>query len=416
MRRGQSAYLLFTILFILLTSNNSYSQQESSPVYKFGGILEIKTYRDDYRSKTTRSDLINLYPLAPNINNLGKDLNRYSSLNASVFASRLNFSVTGLNYLNATVNTYIETDFNGESDATMYLLNLRHAYINMKWKRSSLLIGQTDHLTLVNEVIAGTIAFGAGFPYNPLNRSIQLRYSQKIFDRAEMLLAAHIYTSHNSVGPAKSQMQAGIPDIQAQIKLGNPSTIFGGFTLGAKFLRPALFGPSAEERGALYTTFNAGAFIRANLSSKLLLRSWAIYGENMTMLGHMGGYGVEYVDNQTSQINYDGIKSFSGWIDADYKITNKLKSGLFAGYQNNRGTSKALTQSTGMALKDEKLTWHSKISPRVEYNINGKFILAAEYSRIWAKWAKTLDSKLRPIESHPTVANNRIELMARVIF
>ena len=68
--------------------------QENKPVYKFGGMIDFKVYTDSYKSRTYRNDLIYFFPLAPKYNAAGEDLNKVSTLNMSIFSSRLNFSVS----------------------------------------------------------------------------------------------------------------------------------------------------------------------------------------------------------------------------------------------------------------------------------------------------------------------------------
>lgn len=393
---------------------NKPEREESKITYKFGGYVELKAYTDDYKSKATRNQMIYLYPLAPEYN-MGKDINKYSTLNASVFASRLNFSVSGMEFMNAKVNTFIEADFNGSSQATIYMLNIRHAYINMAWGNSSLLMGQTDHLTLVNEVTASTLAFIAGYPFNPLNRSIQLRYTYNLAQNIKFLAAAHLYSAHKSVGPEDAQANAKIPDLQFQIKLGDPQKTFGGITAGYKFLKPIVYDYQHNTNAPTMGTFNIGAFLRTNVEDKILFKTWASYGKNMTMLGQLGGYLMEW--NEHSSVKYESIGAISWWQDTEVSLKGNFKAGFFAGYQMRLNASGKIRSGINPeTLRDQKLLWFGKISPRLTYNVSNRFILGVEYSRTTARWAQEINGKLEPLSKHPKTANNRIELMAKVIF
>lgn len=409
-------FIIVTLLLcsVPLTKTVLAQEAESKIKYKFGGYVELKAYFDDYKSRTTRNQMIYLYPLAPDYVN-GRDANIASTLNASVFASRLNFAVTGMEFMNAKVNTFIEADFNGSSQATIYMLNIRHAYVNMDWGKSVFLMGQTDHLTLVNEVTANTIAFIAGYPFNPLNRSIQLRYSYSPSDNIKLLAAAHIYTAHKSVGPEDAQANAKIPDLQFQIKLGNPQKTFGGITAGYKFLKPVIYDYQRQTNAPTMGTFNFGAFLRTNIDDKILFKTWASYGENMTMLGQLGGYLMQWSEH--SSIKYESIGAISWWQDTEVNLKGNFKAGLFAGYQTRLNASgKVISAINPDTVKDQKLIWFGKISPRVTYNISNKFILGIEYSRTTARWAQELNPKLEPLSKYPATSNNRLELMAKVIF
>jgi len=409
-------FFIVTLLLcsVTLTKTVLAQEAESKIKYKFGGYVELKAYYDDYKSKTTRNQMVYLYPLAPEFI-AGRDANKVSTLNASVFASRLNFAVTGMEFLKAKVNTFIEADFNGSSQSTIYMLNIRHAYINMNWGKSSLLMGQTDHLTLVSEVTASTLAFIAGYPFNPLNRSVQLRYSYSPSNNLKLLAAAHIYTAHKSIGPEDAQVNAKIPDLQFQIKLGDPQKTFGGITAGYKFLKPVIYDFQRQEYAPTMGSFNIGAFLRTNIQDKILFKTWASYGDNMTMLGQLGGYLMQWSEH--SSIKYESIGAISWWQDTEVNLKGNFKAGLFAGYQTRLNASgKMISAINSDNVKDINLLWFGKISPRVTYNISNKFILGIEYSRTTARWAQELNAKLEPLSKYQATSNNRIELMAKVIF
>lgn len=212
---------LIALSLLLFAGSSLVKAQENKITYKFGGFIEFKSYFDDYRSRVSRYDHIYFYPLAPKLNTSGTDMNSTGSLNFSVATSRLSFTVSGMRLLNANITSYIEADFTGSSESYIGMLNLRHAYLNMEWEKSSLLFGQTDHLTSVKEVVGQTIGFGAGYPFNPLNRNMQIRFTQKLAKGVDLILAAHMFSGHNSLGPAKAQAQAGLPNLQAP---SNPSS------------------------------------------------------------------------------------------------------------------------------------------------------------------------------------------------
>ncbi len=253
--------LISTILSLLLLPI-ALIAQENKVVYKFGGQIEFKSYFDDYRSKTSRFDLMYNYPLIPTYNQAGVDINKSNSLNFTVFASRLTFSVSGLKFLNADFNSYVETDFMGASETYLAMLRLRHAYMKLKWSESSLIIGQTNHLTSVDEVTAGTVAFASGYPFAILNRSMQMRYTFQLAKNVNMSVAAHMYSFHKSVGPTNAQSQAGLPDIHAQIKIGDANKVFAGLTVGYKFLKPRTLDADKNPISTTVSAYDISAFFK----------------------------------------------------------------------------------------------------------------------------------------------------------
>jgi hypothetical protein len=393
--------------------------QENKPVYKFGGQIEYKTYFDDYRSVASRNDLQYKYPLMPNFNTAGEDINLSRSLNFSIAPSRLTFSVSGIRLLNADLNTYIETDFLGSGESYIGMMNLRHAYFNLQWKRGSLLFGQTDHLTVVKEVSAGVVAFGSGYPFNSLHRGMQVRYTGKLSDKATFLVAAEIYSSHKSMGPATAQVMAGIPDLHAQLKFGDPDKLFGGLTVGYKIFKPrntdATYNPISTTIGG----FDFNAFFKAVMNG-YSLKIWGIYGDNLSMYNMIGGYGkISYAGGSSIlDFDYTNMRTLSLWTDAETHSFRNLNLGLFYGFQMNMGTKDAvdLQDASNLYFRDHKLEWFTRISPRVVYSLSKKLIFGLEYNLTFAQWAKSVDAYLKPVERYDVNYNNRVEFMAKFVF
>ncbi|HPS96142.1 MAG TPA: hypothetical protein PK115_06045 [Bacteroidales bacterium] len=418
---------LLALSVLLFIAPSILVAQENKLNIKFGGFVEFKGYYDSYRSRASRYDLTNYYPLSPKMNNAGEDINNTGSLNFSISTSRLYINVGGIKLLNADVNSYFEADFCGSTEAYIGMFNLRHAYINMKWKKSSLLIGQTDHLTYVGDVNGQTVAFGAGFPFNSLNRNIQIRYTANLAKNVNLIVAAHMFGGTTSLGPAKAQAQAGIPDLQAQIRFGDPAKVFGGITAGYKVLKPRTTDALNNLISTSIGSFDINAFFRAALGKGYTLRMWGIYGENLSHLGMIGGYGKindVYLgsSNPLLDYKYENVRSMSSWIDFETPSFKDFKFGIFYGYQKSFGTKDVvdITMANGDYsfgfYKDPKLMWFSRLSPRVVYSASKKLIFALEYSLSQAKWAKTIDTNLKGTDFFPVNHNNRIEFMAKYVF
>ena len=418
---------LLALSVLLLIAPSFLVAQENKLNIKFGGFVEFKSYYDSYRSRAVRYDLTNYYPLSPKFNNAGEDINNTGSLNFSISTSRLYVNVAGIKLLNADVNSYFEADFCGSTEAYIGMFNLRHAYINMKWKKSSLLIGQTDHLTYVGDVNGQTVAFGAGFPFNSLNRNLQIRYTANLAKNVNLIVAAHMFGGTTSLGPAKAQAQAGIPDIHAQIRFGDPSKIFGGITAGYKVFKPRTVDAGNNLISTKIGAFDINAFFRATVGKGYTFRLYGLYGQNLSMYGMIGGYGkvsdfLSGSSNPNSDYRYENVTSLSSWFDFDMPAFNNFKFGVFCGYQRSYGTKEFIdvTMAGGDYAygfyKDPKLMWFSRISPRVVYSASKKLIFALEYSLSHAKWAKTIDTNLKGTDFFPVNHNNRIEFMAKYVF
>ena len=401
--------------------------QENQVTYKFGGNIEFKTIYDDYRSKTARYDLQYTYPLARNFNTSGLDINKSRSLNFSVMASRLTFTVSGFEMLKANVSTYVETDFLGSAETYIGMLNLRHAYINLKWVNSNLLFGQSSHLTNVDEVSAGTVCFASGYPFNTLNRGMEIKYSQNLAKNVDFQIAAMIYSSHKSMGPANAQSQAGVPDLHAQLKFGDPNKIFGGITFGYKFFKPRTVDANKQLISTTFGAYDVNAFFKATTSKGYSIKLWGIYGENLTMFGMFGGYGkvAQFIDNTNPNPDYKyaSTRALSTWLDFETPAYKNFKFGFFYGYQKSYGTATSIDatkNSSGEYIygfyRDPSLEWFSRISPRVLYSLSKRLTFGLEYNLTYAQWAKTIDANLRPVDKYAVNHNNRLEFVAKFVF
>lgn len=411
-----------TIVFLLLLAIPAIVSAQTKEIsYKFGGFVEFKSYFDDYRSRTSRYDLQYKYPLSPDLNDEGIDLNKNNSLNYSIAASRLTFSVAGMKFLNADVNTYVEADFLGSGESYINMFNLRHLYMNFQWERSSLLLGQTNHLSYVAEVASNMVGFGSGYPFNTLNRGMQVRYETKLAEKVKFLAAAEIYSGHKSLGPATAQTQAGIPDLHAQLKFGDANKLFGGVTFGYKFFKPRNTDGDKNLISTTVSAFDVSLFAKAVIGKGYSLKLWGIYGENLSMLNMLGGYGkIEYAASEPLDFDYTNLRTLSAWAEFETPYYKNFNFGLFYGYQKNCGTKDKLdTSAYGsnyLYFSDQKLEWFSRISPRITYSLSKKLIFGLEYNLTFAKWSKSVDENMKPLISFDVNHNNRLEFMAKLIF
>lgn len=409
---------IFTFLFLALASGSH--AQDSKINVKVGGIVETKLYYNTYRSRTAREGVQYAYPLAPDYDGNGRDRNREGFLGFSVAPSRLNVRATGPDLGRAAISGFIECDFMGTGDDLLQSLRMRHAFIQLDWQGNSILTGQTNHLTAVDEVTPNTVSFGAGVPLNAMNRSVQFRYVHRFNPQVSFLAAAHIYNFNRSVGPALAQNKAGIPDVQLQMKFGDKNNVFGGFTVGYRFLKPRSEDENGNKINRLVGSYNISAFFKAILDG-YSVKLWGIYGENLSHLSMVGGYGRKAGDAYIADYAYENTRTLSFWTDLESPVyQGKWQIGLFGGYQENLGTAGALyTDAYGNFtghFKDTGLRNFYRISPRVVYFFNRHFTLGFEYMFSSALWGKTFDHYYRSTEDYNRVSDHRFEASAKFVF
>ena len=92
--------------------------------------------------------------------------------------TRLVGKITGPDAFGAKTSGYIEAEFFGTSDADVNGFRLRHAYVKLNWTTTELLIGQFWHPMFITESFPEVVSFNTGAPFQPFNRSPQIRVTQ----------------------------------------------------------------------------------------------------------------------------------------------------------------------------------------------------------------------------------------------
>ncbi len=142
---NRNNYLFLLILLFCSTSLlSAQSKEEKKPVkVKFGGYVHSLFTYDTRQTVSAREGLIFLYPQDEKLDLNGKDINKGSVYNMAVLLTRVNAKLTGPDVLGAKTTGLIEAEFVGNSDSDANGLRMRHAYVNLDWGKTSLLIGQT---------------------------------------------------------------------------------------------------------------------------------------------------------------------------------------------------------------------------------------------------------------------------------
>ena len=403
-----------SIALILLLGQNATAQQteEAKPKVKLGGFIEWQTLYDTYRSLDTRDGDFYYYPLAKTTDRNGKDINQKSQLEMLALHSRLFAKFDGVEAFGAKASGMIEADFFGTSQAYVRMLRMRHAYMQLQWEKSALILGNTWHPIILPETTPATIAFGAAVPFHSLNRSPQIRFTYNL-GSIKLLGAALINGYHRSVGPYDAQRYSGKPELVAQIQGGDPASFFWGASAGYKWLTPRLITDSLYKTDKTVGSYLLHLFARLK-TEPITIKYEAVYGENLSHLNMIGGYGkttgTGIVDND---YDYSNLITLSTWIDFEKKI-DKYTVGLFDGYSQNMGSSEKYT-----AIKDYTrngdLSYIYRISPRIT-TTSGPITVGIEYLYNAAVYGTKFNGKGKPTETAPATVNHRMILSARYTF
>ena len=352
---------LFLILCSLVTFGQEVKPKTTS--LEFYGFVRFESYFDSYKGLNAANEQFFIVPLYAGVDANGEHINQTPSYNFSSMATRLGVRVSGPEIFKAKTTANIETDFAGDLGVNPAMLRLRQANAVLSWTKSSLLVGQTWHPFWSGKVFPTVGGLNTGAPFQPFNRSPQIRFDYKPIPKfilsaamvSEFQYKSYGFTKIDSMYPKamfytdKSEVfnrNAAIPEMVANIEINN-----GGFTIGAgtslKFIQPTLYTVELS-LGKDINKYVSTKYLQAlsfvgysqYVKGMFTIKAKAVLGQNMTHLNIPGGYGVKSVNPSTGGMTYTPYNSMTSFINAVYG--NKYQIGIFGGYMKNLGTSDAL--------------------------------------------------------------------------
>jgi len=402
--------ILISVFFVF----SGFAQESTKPKIdvKPYGFVAYEAIFDTYKSLDVRDGELTFYPLKPNYDANGNDINKKVQFQMLSIITRFGIKVSGPDILGAKSSARFESDFYATANSYIYLLRLRHAFINLKWENAELIMGQYWHPVIVNEFIPSTISFGAGQPFHSLNRSPQIRFIYHPSSNIRMLIAAVSQGYHRTKGPEDAMRNSGRPEVLGQIAYGSAKKIMIGASAGYKWLTPRLVTASG-----LKTDKTIGQYLFSGFASvaneKTSIRTEVIYGENLTHLVMIGGYGRVTESDPNGDYDYANLRTFSTWVDVKHKLSD-WELGLFAGYSKLMGSDKNYTSLRGYNRNDD-INYIYRISPRVTYK-QENLALSLEYMLTTAVYGETFDAHHKVTSSLDPVSNNRVTLSAKYNF
>ncbi|MBL7970502.1 MAG: hypothetical protein JNL03_03190 [Prolixibacteraceae bacterium] len=408
---------LFYALLLLLNVPVAFSQQikPKETTLEFYGFVRFDAFLDTYKGLNAANEQFFVVPLYAGMDANGKHINQTPTYNFSSMATRVGVRVSGPEILNAKTSANIETDFAGDLSNNPAMFRVRQANVVFSWNKSSLLIGQTWHPFWSGKVFPTVGGLNTGAPFQPFNRSPQIRLDYK--PSAKFILSAAMvsefqyksygFTKIDSMYPKamsyadKSECfnrNAGIPELIANIELNTE-----GFTLGAgaslKYIQPTLYtvemaAKKDEKKFVSEELLQSLSFVGYTqyVKNRFTIRAKAVLGQNMTHLTIPGGYGVRSVDQTTGAMTYTPYNTLTTFINAVYG--RKHQVGIFAGYLKNLGTADALhnfgSETTPSVVTPglvPNVASVSRVAPHFAVNIS-KLRFVVEYELTSAEYGK----------------------------
>ena len=256
--------------------------------------------------------------------------NNVANFNGWGVESRLGVEVAGPEFVGMTSEALIEAHFFGSSDASINTLALRHAYVKLSSDKVEWLVGQYWHPMFVTNVSPGTYNFNAGSPFQPFNRSPQIRFSTK--GNARFTLAAITERDFTSVVyGGGNAAKSGLPAFHAQLQFGSDDKFVGGFGANVKFTRNA--GANAKTaHGKTLAAFNVLAYAKAQFTENFAWKIYGNFGQNPSELLQLGS--VAYYGGKDDLRN---STTLSLWTEFAGKFSDSFEWGVFGGYSQDFG-------------------------------------------------------------------------------
>ncbi len=379
MQKRYAGILLFGALAAGL-----FAQGEVKPPtfgISFSGFVKTDIFYDSRQTVNIREGHFLLFPKGEQLDKDGRDVNAASSFHMLAIQTRLQGRITGPDAFGAKTSGLIEAEFFGTSETDLNGFRLRHAYVKLNWADSELMVGQYWHPLFVTDSYPEVVSFDTGAPFQPFNRSPQVRYTKQFgpWSLTATALAQRDFVDPGPDGAGSAYARnAAVPEfnLKAQYQWKCPAgcEILVGASGDYKTVKPRLSTSAGYRTDETISSWAGMAFFKYK-ARPATFKAEAFYGQDSYYLTMLGGYAVSgVVDAARDDVRYAPYDVFSLWSEL---MTNgeTLQAGLFLGYLKNLGADQAIVGAKyGRGLDIAALY---RVAPRVLFN-SGKVRLAGE--------------------------------------
>lgn len=403
------------------------AQDKAVKAEVYGFVRNYFTY-DSRSCVQSNEGLFNMLPNDQKLNADGEDLNAIPSVRFLSITTRFGMNVTGPEIWGAKSSAKFESDFCGASSGTAFNLRIRQAYTKLAWEKSDLLVGQAWH-PMAGDLMPEVFSLATGAPFNPFNRSPQVRYNYSPITSLTFTAAALYQFQYGSVGlDGKTSnvysRNALVPELFVGMTAKN-KYLSGGFGVNASTIAPRVTALLDEEKpesiirvNERLTSYSAMVFGSLKVDD-LTVRAKAVYGQNTSHMQQPTGFGVVGIRKSNHAYVYEPMQLGSAWITMMYG--KKLRYGFFAGWMKNFGTANHHYELTPVVRNNTGMDQAYRFSPIVTYKVQNMQI-GLEYEHTATAYGEykksTLDYKLTDgtiVNTH-WVANNRVCVMVKYDF
>jgi hypothetical protein len=379
--RSKTGLLLAAAAFLSATAFAQTDQKPPAFGISFSGFVKTDILYDSRQTVNLREGHYLLFPKNDQLDKDGNDVNAASSFHILSVQTRLLGKITGPDAFGAKTSGLIEAEFFGTSDADINGFRLRHAYVKLAWPTTELLAGQFWHAMFITDSFPEVVSFNTGAPFQPFNRSPQIRLTQQIgrFSLVATALAQRDFVSNGPDGTSSAYARnASLPEFNLKAQYywkceGGCEFLFG-LSGDLLTLKPRLATSLGYKTDTTLTSTAWMAYVKYKTTAATV-KAEAVYGENLHHLTMIGGYGVsEITDPVRGYESYAPLETLSLWAEV-MTGGEKFQAGFFGGYAKNLGAKKTLTSTVYARGANIDLLY--RLAPRILFN-SGKVRLAAE--------------------------------------
>jgi len=352
----------------------SQRKDESEYKIKFSGYINWTAVYDSRQTVCLREGHFLLFPANKVFDINGNDINDNDNLNMLAIQTRLNTRIDGPEVLGAKPTGFIEAEFFGTAESDVNGFRLRHAYLNLDWGSTSLLVGQTWHPMFIAEAFPQVISFNTGVPFQPFSRNPQIKLSHRLSNTTVSitLSSQRDFTSLGPSGATSAYLRnSGLPAVNINVQSKFQNVLFGG-GLDFKTITPRIVTSQNVAADEKISSLSGLAYLKYS-DSHLSFIAQGVYGQNLSDLMMLGGYAVKNTEPTTGREEYMNVNVYSVWTDLTYG--KDLQPGIFIGYSKNLGADEIV--SGPIFSRASNIGELLRISPRILYS-KGKLKLGTE--------------------------------------
>lgn len=309
---------------------------------KFSGYLEYTAWWTSRQAEGDGDVFEILFPKRPIFDADCQDINAQGECNMTVMDTRLRAEFFGPHVLGAHTFGFIESDAFGQN-LTKVRFRLWHAFLQLSWQHSKILLGQFWHPFSVVNTFPPTVSIENGSPVTPNSRNPQIRYTVSQGNK-KLLLALVSQSTFASDGPighnALYLRNARVPILVARAVYDNAQHIYAGIGILFQRLKPRIESDTGYHVKESINSAQATLFATLKFAS-LEIRQQLTFAQNANNLNLLGGFGVTHIEPVTDMRHYANTNTLSYW--ADININKQIEPGLFIGIVKNFGARTPIT-------------------------------------------------------------------------